>query len=294
VARDDHRQIHYSFQRQFKARPSNQEDRVRVELLTDPWSVWCWGFEPVRRALELRYPTIEFHALVGGMFPEMPDHASAGFDVSRFFQQVQRTTGMPAETAVLEDARPDSTFPACLFVFAARQASPHLGDAYLRALREAVYLDGRNASDDNVALDVAAAAGVDLDRFERALSDGSAEEAFEMRLAELRANDLYAYPTLLVTYNGKTTRVEGFQSLPAVLAIAEALSGHIHAPLPDPALTDIVPRGQRVVTREVAEVLGISMERAYDRLAEAEGRGVLARVRLPKADAWARADVDGE
>jgi hypothetical protein len=36
------------------------------------------------------------------------------------------------------------------------------------------------------------------------------------------------------------------------------------------------------------------MERAYDRLAEAEGRGVLARVRLPKADAWARADLDGE
>src|SRR5687767_1822228 len=68
---------------------------VRVELLTDPWSVWCWGFEPARRALELRYPTVELRPLVGGMFPEMPDPDALGFDVNRFFAVVQRTTGMP-------------------------------------------------------------------------------------------------------------------------------------------------------------------------------------------------------
>src|SRR6185503_17989969 len=52
--------------------------RLRIELLTDPWSVWCWGFEPVRRALELRHPSLEFRFLLGGMFPQMPRPEESG------------------------------------------------------------------------------------------------------------------------------------------------------------------------------------------------------------------------
>jgi DNA-binding Lrp family transcriptional regulator len=45
-----------------------------------------------------------------------------------------------------------------------------------------------------------------------------------------------------------------------------------------------------VGTREVAEVLGLSLESAYDQLREAEARGSLRRERLPTGDVWARFD----
>ncbi len=277
-----------SFQEDRKAEPQRPEDRVRVELLTDPWSVWCWGFEPVRRTLELRFPTIDFRFRLGGMFEHMPDPDAMGFDLERFFEQVYRATGMPTRTQSVKDGRPDSTYPACMAVHAAHIASPGMERRYLRALRESVYLDGRNVSDPSVAKQVATVVGVDPDKFDEALEDGQATKQFRETVDALQKENLNAYPTLLVTAQGRTTRVEGFQSLPGVIAIAEAVSGRIHAPLPDPPLEDIVPPGQRVVTREISEVLGVSVERAYERLRQAEEEGVLVHHRHPKGDVWAR------
>lgn len=277
-----------SFQEDRKAEPGRPEDRVRVELLTDPWSVWCWGFEPVRRTLDLRFPTIDFQFRLGGMFEHMPDPESMGFDLERFFEQVHRATGMPTRTRSVHEGRPESTWPACIYVHAAHMASPGMERRFLRALRESVYLDGRNVSDRGVAKQVATVVGIDPDGFDAALDDGTAESRFRDTVQALQEENLTAYPTLLVTAQGRTTRVEGFQSLPGVLAIAEAVSGRIHAPLPDPPIEKIIPHGERVVTREVAEVLGTSVERAYDLLREAEDQGLLLNHRHPKGDVWTR------
>lgn len=262
---------------------------MRVELLTDPWSVWCWGFEPVRRALELRYPTIEFRTLLGGMFPTMPRPDELGFDVERFFAVVQRTTGMPVHARGIRDDPADSTYPACINVHAVRLVASDKEAAYLRAMREAVYLDGLNVSRPEVGAKVAHRVGVDVKAFREALASGRAEQAFEEALAVLHAQGLHAYPTLLLRSGDRVAKVEGFQSLPAVLGLAQSVSGRAHAPLPDPPLERIVPAGERVATREVAEVLGVSVERALDVLAKAEREGVLARERHPTADLWRRA-----
>lgn len=272
----------------FSARANDPRDRVLVELLTDPWSVWCWGFEPVRRTLDLRYPTIEFKFLLGGMFESVPKPDEAGFDVDRFFQQVQRTTGMPINATWLKDDPPDSTYPACVHAHAARLVAPEKERAFLRALREAAYLDGRNISSRKVAEEVARRVGIDVALFGEHLDSGEAEQEFRDRLQRLEALRLGMYPTLLVTSAGKTARIEGFQPLPAVLAVIEAVTGRWHPPRPDPPLETILAPGERVATREVAEVLGVSVERAYDKLREAEEKNAVTRLRVPSGDAWSR------
>lgn len=269
--------------------PPTERGVARVTLLTDPWSVWCWGFEPVRRALQWRYPALQFEALVGGMFPRLPDPAEVGFDVERFFASVQRTTGMPIRLDATKRDRPESTYPACVHVHAVRLLAPEKEAAYLRALREAVYYDGRNVSRPEVAAEVAGQVGVSAREFTEALASGEPEREFRERLAGLHALNLHAYPTLLITAGERTARVEGFQSLPALLGIVESLSGRIHPARPAPELAEVVVPGERVATREVAEVLGLSVEQALERLAEAEGRGELRRERHPTGDAWRRA-----
>jgi|GEM_PF-3311851 len=261
---------------------------VRIELLTDPWSVWCWGFEPVRRALELRYPTVQFRPLLGGMFPEMPDPKAMDFDVDRFFSIVQRTTGMPIRR--VEDAqRPESTYPACVHVHAAKILDPKKEVPFLRAMREAVYLDGLNISRPDVAAQVAQRVGLDPEAYRGVLESGAADDAFRQRIGELHAQELHAYPTLLFKWGDRAARVDGFQTLPAVLGLAQSLSGRKHAPLPDPAIETVIPAGERVATREVAEVFGMSLERAFERLTEAEKSGTLVRQRHPSGDVWSRA-----
>jgi putative protein-disulfide isomerase len=267
--------------------PPTAGGEVRVRLLTDPWSVWCWGFEPVRKALAWRYPTIAFEPLLGGMFPTLPDPASLGFDIERFFASVQRTTGMPLRLDATKRDRPQSTYPACVHVHAVRLLAPDKEQAYLRALREAVYLDGLNISRPEVAAQVAGRIGLGGEEFQEALASGEPEREFRERLAQLHQMNLHAYPTLMVTAGERTARVEGFQSLPALLGIVESVSGKLHPARPPPSLAEVLAPGERVATREVAEVLGLSVEAAHDALREAEAQGMARRERHPTGDVWA-------
>lgn len=263
-----------------------EDDRLQVQLLTDPWSVWCWGFEPVRRTLELRYPTIAFDVLVGGMFPELPDPAERDFDLDRFFATVHAQTGMPTPTAAVDDHSPTSTYPACIHVHAARLVDPDLEAAFIRRLREAVYLDGHDVNDLDVAADAAEAAGLDPDAFREMHEMGDARREFEQRLEILDRLGLHAYPTLLFDDGDRTAAVQGFQTLANVLTVAEAVSERDHPADPAPSLDVIVPVGDRVATREVAQVLGVSIEEAHDRLRDAPD---LERDRHEQADVWRQA-----
>ncbi len=263
--------------------------KARLVLLTDPWSVWCWGFEPARRALEIRAPTVEFRSLVGGMFPTLPDHRATGFDVGRFFAIVQRTTGMPiVRDAAMRD-RPKSTYPACVHVHTARLLDPSKEQAYLRALREAVYLDGLNVSRPEVAAEVAANVGIDVKEFEEALASGEPEREFRERLATLHTLDLHAYPTFVVTSGDRTARVEGYQSLPGILSVIESVSGRIHPLLPPPDLVDALPVGERIATRELAEILDMSVEETYEGLLAMEDKGEVSRQVHATGTTWRRA-----
>lgn len=260
--------------------------RVRVDLLTDPWSVWCWGMEPVRRAIALRFPSIDWRPLVGGMFPRLPDPRELGFDVERFFAVVHRTTGMPLRLDAASRDRPESTFPACVHVHAVRLLDATKEEAYLRALREAVYLDARNVSRPSVASEIAERVGLDRGEFEEALASGEPMREFQARIQSLTLLGLVGYPTVLVTWRDKTARVHGFQSLPALLGVVEAVSGTLHAAEPPPPLDEVIGAHERVATREVAEVLGVGVEEAYE-VCDAEARaGRLERERHATGDTW--------
>lgn len=269
-------------------RPSR--GRVEVELLTDPWSVWCWGFEPARRALAHRFPTVAFSARVGGMFPTMPDPEQMGFDVERFFSIVQRTTGMPIRLDATRADRPKSTYPACVHAAAVRLLQPELEPLYLRRLREAVYLDGRNVSRPEVAADVAGAIGIDETDFMDALNSGEPEREFRQALALLEAENMHAYPTFTIRTHERAARVEGFQSLPSLLALVEGMSGRLHPPMPPPRVEDVLRPDQRIATREVAETCGMSVEEAFEALTDLARRGVADRERHASGDVWTRAD----
>lgn len=264
------------------------QEAVGVRLLTDPWSVWCWGWEPARRTIELRYPSIKYEPILGGMFPQMPDHERAGFDVDRFFQVVERTTGMPARFQPLRNDPAESTYPACIHVHAVRLLAPERERAYLRALREAVYLDGLNVSRTRVGARVAGRIGIDPEAFKDVRENGKAEAAFDETMQQLHAQNLLAYPTLLVGVGPRTTRVEGYQSLPALLGLAQSMTGRVLAPTPDPPIEDVIGLHERVLTREVAEALGVTMEIAIERLEGAVDDSVLERSRFPGGDAWSR------
>lgn len=69
--------------------------------------------------------------------------------------QASAVTGMPVEPMIWANDPPASSWPACLAVNAAGLQSPAAGDLYLRQVRRALMLEGRNVARNEVLVELA-------------------------------------------------------------------------------------------------------------------------------------------
>jgi len=99
---------------------------IRVIWYTDPHNIWCWGFEPTIRRLEVRYPdTVQIETRQGGLFEDFSPvreqwaRMSGGRwkdSVGAFFEAVSSQHRMPMAADAMVDSSDDfnSTWPAWL------------------------------------------------------------------------------------------------------------------------------------------------------------------------------------
>src|SRR5207244_2510746 len=104
---------------------------IRVTWYTDPHNIWCWGFEPTIRRLEVRYPdTVQIETRQGGLFEDFSPvreqwaRMSGGRwkdSVRAFFEAVSSQHRMPMAADAMIDSSDDfdSTWPACIAAKAA-------------------------------------------------------------------------------------------------------------------------------------------------------------------------------
>src|SRR6058998_517639 len=101
---------------------------IRVVEYTDPYSVWCWGCEPVVRRLEYLYPgRVNLEVKMGGLFEDFGPmrqywtRMSGGRwkeSVQGFLSAVAAQHRMPTNTERMMEGLDDfeSTWPACVAV----------------------------------------------------------------------------------------------------------------------------------------------------------------------------------
>jgi len=138
--------------------------RIIITNFTDPVCVWCWGTEPVFRALETQYPDqIEFRYIAGGLVDDI-DHftdASNGINGGSDGANAQIMThwleaadrhGMPikAEGFHLFSKEYSSTYPQNIAYKAAQIADPEKADAFLRRMREATLVEAKVTSNPDI------------------------------------------------------------------------------------------------------------------------------------------------
>lgn len=99
-----------------------------------------------------------------------------------------------------EGAFPTSAHPAAAWVQGAKRVSPAASMALDRALREALFADGRDISDESVVADVAGGvAEVDVELVRREVASGRPDDELD-RHAELARSELVpASPTIVLT-----------------------------------------------------------------------------------------------
>ena len=278
---------------------------VTVVWYTDPHNVWCWGFEPAIRRLEVRYPhDVSIEVRQGGLFEDFSPvreqwaRMSGGRwkdSVRMFFDAVASQHRMPMASEPMTEGADDfsSTWPACIAAKAAGLQGPDAGWRYLRSLREAWCLDGRPIHRRDVQEALAAEARLEVDAFRAALDDGSAEAAFRWDRDACRDHQVTGFPTFEVRAGdeavSETVRLEGWQPWETFDELLHKLDPGltpVALPSPEAAVRDLFRGHDRLATREIAAVLGGTDDDAEIVLEGLEERGDIVRRAVGKGLIW--------
>ena len=178
---------------------------MTAELLYfhDPMCSWCWAFRPAFVALQAQLPaTVTLRRVVGGLAPDndqpMSDEMRAKLqDTWRMIQQT--VPGTRFNFAFWKDCTPRrSTYGACRAVLAAARLSPAHEASMIEGIQHAYYLDARNPSDVDTLIDLAAAIGLDRERFAAEISGDAVEALMREEVAFARRAPVVGFPSLVV------------------------------------------------------------------------------------------------
>lgn len=174
----------------------------------DTMCSWCYGFSPVLRRVASTYD-IPMRVKVGGLRPF--EHAQPLDDQFKKFlatewERIGEVTGRPFSTAALErEGALYDTGPADQAVVAARNLEEPATLDFFAMIQQAFYAKGRDITQREVLLDVAADFGFDRDTF-GTLYDNAHEET-RADFLETQSWGVTSYPTLLIRDGGELIRV---------------------------------------------------------------------------------------
>lgn len=190
--------------------------------VADPMCSWCYGFQPVVRALADHFgPRLPIRLLMGGlragttraMRPQDKDYIRSAWE------RVAAASGQPFDVSFFERGSfVYDTEPACRAVVTARTLLPSQALAYLGAIQRAFYAANRDITDGNVLSDIAAELGFDGARFATVLlSADMRNETFRDFLTTQQAG-IEGFPALLAgAGDGRYAVVtQGFRPLDSI------------------------------------------------------------------------------
>ncbi len=195
--------------------PETGEKPVKIIYFTDPICSTCWGIEPQLRRLKLEYgQLVELEYRMGGLLPDW-SYNSGGIskpsDVAPHWDEVSRYYEMPIVGDVWLEDPLHSSYPPSVAFKAAQIQDEQKAIAFLRRIREMVFLERKNITRWEYLAEAARDAGLDEALFEKHYQT-DAVNLFQTDLQLATQWAVRGFPTLLVfNREGKFEKVYGFK-----------------------------------------------------------------------------------
>jgi len=192
---------------------TNNADQVDITYYTDPLCCWSWAFEPQWRKLLYEFNgKIKWQYIMGGLIPSWKNYSDELNSVTKPIQmgpvwmQATHLSGMPMPNKIWMEDPPASSYPACIAVKCAQLQSAEAGEKYLRLIREAVMLHGKNIAKQSVLTEVAQELSekhlpsFNVAKFAEDLTNDNGIEAFRKDLQQVQYKNINRFPTLIIKH----------------------------------------------------------------------------------------------
>lgn len=215
-----------------------QADGVDITYYTDPLDCWSWAMEPQWRRLRYEYGKgVRWRYCMGGLIPSWKAFHDSVNAVSRpaqmgpVWMEATHLTGMPIRNTIWMTDPPASSYLSCIAVKCAHLQSLAAGERYLRRLREAVMLEGKNIAVQSTLLQVAEDLArqnlgiLDAEQFRKDLEEGRGKDAFAADLREVQSLQINRFPTLIFRRAGRPPlMVSGHRTYAVLLDVMKQIA----------------------------------------------------------------------
>lgn len=206
-------------------------DPVTIIYYTDPLDCWSWAFEPQWRRLRYEYEgTLQWTYRMCGLLPDWKSFSDPLNSVSRPLQmgpvwmEARHISGMPIDDKIWLNDPPSSSYPACVAVKCAGLQSTEAEEWYLRYIREAVMMEGKNIAKWNTLVETvqklaSAKPGlIDQNKLIDDLEHEAGDEPFRQDIQDARYRRITRYPSLTLHKPGQRTMLlTGYRPYSALL-----------------------------------------------------------------------------
>ncbi len=189
---------------------------VDIIFVTDPICSHCWAIEPMWRRLQLNF-NFSYRYIHGGLLPGWQNFTDAGngitkpSDVAQHWQQVADHFKQPIDSSIwLKDPLSNSVI-LCKALLVIRLLLPEQETAFLRKMREYIFLYAINLAKEVYLLNLVEEFGVNLQDFQQLLYDESIHQLFINEQQEMMQRGAQGFPSLIMTAN-KTHVISGAQA----------------------------------------------------------------------------------
>lgn len=214
-------------------------DKIKIYQFTDPVCVWCWGNEPVVRAIDYLYgEKVQIEFLMGGLVEEISTLYDLKGPKSTIIDRANRIMadnwlaasvrhGMPVKVdhnAPLFSERYPSSFPQNIAYEAARRIDAEAAKHFLRRIREATFTESRRTSQMDVLIELATECGIDAAQFIDHYTTGAQSDFMQSRM-KCRRNGITGFPSYIVKNDSTKIILGGYQNLSTFHTLIGRLSG---------------------------------------------------------------------
>lgn len=222
--------------------------------------------EPQWRRLVFQFREhLQWKYCLAGLIPDWNNFVDDANSVVRpaqlgpLWMQAKHASGMPMDPAVWHRSPIRSSFPACIAVKCAFLQSDIYGERYLRMAREAVMVQGKDVSSNEVLMSIASELSGEMPafnvtRFISDYNDGEGRDAFRKDWMEARARGIQRFPTLLFSgSNGESALISGYNAFSLLRSVLIRVAPHLAEIQTEGSLDDYRVYWGSVTAREEEE-----------------------------------------
>ncbi|WP_343042452.1 ClpXP adapter SpxH family protein [Ornithinibacillus caprae] len=264
---------------------------IEIYVFIDPLCPECWSLEPYLKKLSIEYGRFfTLYPIMGGYLnPLTKDKFDQPKKLKDIWEKTAKRTGMSCDGDLWIENPINSPKMAFLAIKAAELQGKRAGRVFLRKVQESVFLNKQDISDENVLIQCAKDAELDLNEFKNDLHSPSAKKALQCDLKLTKEMDVDYTPTI-VFFNQNAEeqglKISGLYPYDIYVRVLSEMLQKQPIPSEKPPLEDFLSYYDVVGSKEVSVVYNWTVNKAEREMKKLQLRQKTEKITAKYGSFW--------